>query len=202
MLRLIVLSCIALISGCTAEIQNTSGRAYLAAGAINDPEIASRAAYEPTLSLPARIGIVRLVYGKITTIPTRELGLYTAGLPEGIGSITQLGPLEAQLSDSRGYSRMDQKRIRQLAASRHLDLVLIVSLEPGNNTAEALVIDVRSGYPYASIETSAEGRGIRNFWGGRVRNQGRLKRATFRLAQKLKPELEVMAGRLTNAADN
>ena len=72
MLRFTILATALTISACSPEIQNTSGRAYLAANGIDDPAVAKFAAYEPDLNFPARIGVVRLVYGDITTIPENE----------------------------------------------------------------------------------------------------------------------------------
>lgn len=195
MFRVILIASTLLISACDPTIQQTSGRAYLAAGDINDPDVAKFANYEPNLNFPARVGVVRLVYGDISSIPDKERDLYLEGLPESFGAIVKLGPLDAQMANIRQHS-MDQVAIRQLAASRHLDYVLVLSFDPGKNSAEALFVDVRSGYPYASVEANPAGRGRTSFWGNELGNQGRLNGATYRLAGHLKPELEAMASGL------
>lgn len=192
MFRIATLSSLLLISACTTEVQNTSGRAYLADSQIADRDIAASASYEPNLTLPARIGLIRLVYGRVTTTPADELTMYKESLSGDLGSITQLGSLEAQTA---GFDSGD-KPFRQLAASRHLDHVLIISLNPQSGTAEALFLDVRTGYPYASIELTGDGRSHSNAFGGRIRNQNRLNRATLKLAQTLQPALEEMAEQL------
>lgn len=116
----------------------------------------------------------------------------TDGLPGEMGTLIQLGDLEADMAGIKGYYRRDGSEVRALAASRHLDYVVVLAYEPGDNTVEALFLDVRNGYPYGSIEVVREGRGVRNFWGGPVRKPQRLNRATYRLAKSLKPELDQM----------
>ncbi len=191
MKRLILLLSSLLLAACDTQFQNTSGAAYLAAG---KPEGISSAvaSYEPDLHFPARIGVVRLVYNRITTTPNAERLLFAEMLSRVPGEVVQLGALEARMSGIPDYRTLDQNDIRTLAVSRHLDYVLVLSYDPGQNSAEALFLDVRSGYPYASIETAAQGRGSANFWGGPVRNQYRLGVITLRLARHLAPELEAM----------
>ncbi|OUS39165.1 hypothetical protein A9Q94_00300 [Rhodobacterales bacterium 56_14_T64] len=198
MFRVILIASTLVISACDPAIQHTSGRAYLAAGGIEDPDIAKFASYEPNLKFPARVGVVRLVYGRLSTMPNKERDLYLGDLPEAFGAVVHLGPLEAQMIGQYGYSRVDQKEIRQLAASRHLDYVMVLSFDPGKNSAEALFLDVRNGYPYASVDAKPPGRGKTNFWGNNLGNQSRLNSATYRLARHLKPELEAMVAGLAS----
>lgn len=188
--RLIILISSLLLSACEVEYQTTSGAAYLATGTADDPTISNVAAYEPNLAFPARIGVVRLVYGQITTAPKAERDVFAETISRVPGTIVQLGQLEARMAGA-SY-RTDQYDIRQLAASRHLQYVLLISYNPGQNSAEALFLDVQNGYPYASIEIVVPGRGITNFWGGRPRNQNRINAATLRAARKLAPEIATM----------
>ncbi|NOR61657.1 MAG: hypothetical protein GQ535_04070 [Rhodobacteraceae bacterium] len=188
----IILITTALLTACSVDYQNTSGAAYLAAGEVNDPELRRAAAYEPKLHFPARIGVVKLVYNQITTTPSAERAVFAETLSRAPGEIVLLSALEARMSNNRNHFRFDQDRIRHLAASRHLDYVLIISYDPSQNTAEALFMDVRSGYPYASAETAPQGRGPRSFWGGRLHNQNRINTATLRLARALAPKIEAM----------
>jgi len=193
MLRFTVIATTLVISACSPELQYTSGRAYLAEGGLENSAGTSFANYEPNLKFPARIGVVRLVYGRLSTMPDKERELYLEDMPDSLGAFVHLGPLEAQMADVDGYGSLDQLEIRQLAASRHLDYVMVLSFDPGKNSAEALFLDVRNGYPYASIEAKPPGRGRTNFWGNRLNNQNRLNNATYRLARHLKPELDAMA---------
>jgi len=200
MFRTTVIATALAISACTPEIQTTSGRAYLTAGGIEDSVGLNFANYEPNLKFPARIGVIRLVYGRLSTMPDKERELYLEDMPDSLGTLVHLGPLEAQMANVSQYRGLDQMEIRQLAASRHLDYVMVLSFDPGKNSAEALFLDVRNGYPYASIEANPPGRGRKNFWGNHLNNQGRLNSATYRLAVHLKPELEAMAAGLAEAA--
>ncbi|MEO0502270.1 MAG: hypothetical protein AAFZ14_03010 [Pseudomonadota bacterium] len=190
---LLALSMIAL-SACTPEVQSTSGTAFLAQGAIADPDIAAAAALDPApLNFPARIGLIRFVQGSVSTLPANERDLLISTLPKALGDITQLGTLEVGLFSRTRLHSADGKRIRELAASRHLDYVLVVSLDPHKNTAEALFMDVRTGYPHGSIETTGSGRGITNTFGYRPNNPNKINRATSRLTKALKPQLEALA---------
>ena len=200
MLRFTVIATALSISACSPELQLTSGRAYLAEGGIEDSVGARFANYEPNLKFPARIGVIRLVYGRISNVPDKERELYLEGLPDTLGALVHLGPLEAQMAELDRYGRLGQKEIRQLAASRHLDYVMVLSFDPGKNSAEALFLDVRNGYPYASIEANLPGRGKTNFCGNQLNNQNRLNSSTYRLARHLKPELAEMAAGLAKEA--
>ena len=192
MIRAFILASSLTLSACEVEYQNSSGAAYqLASGETGDPALSSVAAYEPDLHFPAKIGVVRLVYGQISTAPEAERAIFAETISRVPGSVVQLGPLEMRMLDIHRY-RVDQFDIRKLAASRHLDYVLIISYDPGRNSAEALFLDVKSGYPYASIETIASGRGARNFWGGPLRNQNRINAATLRLARHIAPDIETL----------
>ncbi len=189
MKHLILISAL-MLSACSVDYQTTSGAAYLAAGEIDDPYLASAAAYEPNLHFPARIGVVKLVYNQIALSQNAERAIFAEILSRVPGEIVLLSALEARMSNMRNHYRFGQDRIRQLAASRHLDYVLIVSYDPGQNTAEALFLDVRSGYPYASAEIAPDGPGRTNFWGGNLHSQYRINAATLRLARQLAPEIK------------
>ena len=179
------------LTACEVGFQDTSGAAYLAANQFDDPAIANTAAYEPDLHFPAQIGVVKLVYGQISATSDAERAVFAETMSRVPGNIVQLGPLEARMSGVSQY-RVDLDDIRHLAASRHLDYVLIISYLPGKNSAEALFIDVQNGYPYASIENIASGHGRRNFWGGNLRDQNRINAATLRLARNLVSDMNTM----------
>lgn len=191
MFRSILLAAPVLLLGCDVEFQDTSGRSFLASRAIDEPGLVTSASYEPNLRFPARTGMVRLVYGEITAAPQAERDLFAQVFDKRMGEVTLIGPLEAQLSGVRGRI-LDQQKIRKLAATRHLDYLLVVSYDPGSERVETLFLDVRNGYPYASIERAGDGRGKTNFWGGRIRNQKRLNAQTLRLATEMKPNLVEM----------
>jgi len=201
MKHLLILISALTLAACNVDYQTTSGAAYLAAGTIDDPYLAGTAAYEPNLHFPARIGVVKLVYNQITSTPSAERALFADTLSQVPGEVVQLGVLDAQMSERENYYRVDRGKIRQLAVSRHLDYVLIISYDPGQNTAEALFMDVRSGYPYASAEVALDGPGRTNFWGGNLRNQNRINAATLRLARQLAPKIKnMLKGLIARAA--
>lgn len=199
--RSLVLLCLVAVAGCATDFQTTSGAAYLAAGGISDPTIAAAASAEPRLSFPARIGVVRLVYYRVSPIPARERALYDGlvARSSGFGEFVHLGALESRVADRTPFVSVDHD-LRRLAASRHLDYLLVLSLDPERNSAEALMLDVRTGYPYASTQVSPPGRSRTGFFGGRINSPRRLDAATLRLARALTPELETMFAGLAERA--
>ncbi|MGH1416557.1 MAG: hypothetical protein ACRBB0_23915 [Pelagimonas sp.] len=189
-----------LLAACSMDIQGTSGKAYLASDQPGNSPIAA-ANYEPELHFPARIGLVRLVHGAMTLMPERERLLFAGTDMSALGEVVTLGPLEAQLFKT-GRFWATQDNIRALAASRHLDFVLVVQLDPEHNSAEAVFLDVRSGYPYASLESIRPGRGRTNLWGNRMRNQNRINAANYRLVEHIRPKLGEMFQELAKQAAN
>lgn len=197
MRNLFITVALVVTAACGPEIQTTSGKAYLAQKAIDDPEVAAAAAFDPSpLEFPARIGLIRFVHGEVATFPAKERDLLISSFPQAMGTLVQLGALEAGLSSRGRLRNTEAKRIRTLAASRHLDYVLVLSLDPYANTAEALFLNVRTGYPHGSIEAVGFGRGISNAFGNRPSNPNRLNRSTLKLTRALKPQLDDLASRL------
>lgn len=191
MFRISLLASALLISACSPNIQTTSGAAYLAASPIDDPAIVNAAAIEPDLRFPARIGVVQMVQGRIWDVSD---GLLPEVPVASIGEIVPLSPLTFGLTGTH-HSRYRNPQIdnfREIAASRHVDYLLVVALNPARNTAEAVLVDVRTGYPYASASADVPGNGRRNFWGNPSRNQAVLDREGDRLAEALAPDLAEM----------
>ena len=69
-------------------------------GEIEGASVAAAAAHEPRLDFPARIGVVRLVYGRMTPVPAAEQTLFAEALDgaASLGEFVTLGPLEAQMN--------------------------------------------------------------------------------------------------------
>jgi hypothetical protein len=178
-------------TACAPDVMSSSGADYVARAGITDPKIAEAAAHRPNLRFPARVGVVRLVYGQIKTPSAEERALFQQALPSGIGEVTLLGALDAQLAGLHRY-QLDQHEIRRLAARHHLDYALVIALDPGQNSAQAAFLDVATGYPYTSIETKLPGRGKRGFWGGRLHSTARLDAATLAMSQQFAPDLTAM----------
>lgn len=177
------------ISACSPSYMTTSGAEFLSRGPTSDPDIAAAAAYEPDLRLPARIAVVQLVYGRATPIqaPLVEVAQPVLNTPR----FGQMVPLNQLTLPSR-YQQNPVGALRQAAAAQHADYLLVVSLDPTRNTAEALFVDVRSGYPYASVSADVPGTGIRNFWGGPSRSPARIARRANVMARALAPQLAQM----------
>lgn len=189
--RLFLCASLMALAACDPSIQTTSGRAYLAQGAIADPEIAAAAQIEPTpLRFPARVGFLAYENGRIDLLPKEDIDLLTADVPDGFGTIVALGALEARLAGGERYFQARTEDIRRLAASRHLDYVVVMNLDPYTNTGEALFLDVRTGYPHASVEVRAPGRVRSNLFGGRAISQNRRDRSKRDVIRALKPQLE------------
>lgn len=198
--RILLLSAALGLSAC--NIQTTSGAAYLAEGPITSRAVAEAAAIEPDLEFPARIAVAQTVYGRLTEVQDVLVEVATPVLTHPqMGEMIALTPIMWQFADlpRNAYGQRQLENFRALAASRHADYLLIIALDPTRNTAEALFVDVRSGYPYATATADVAGRGATNFWGNRLRNTDRIDREADRLARALAPELVELFQALVDA---
>lgn len=182
------------LTACATSFNDTTGADYLAArdaGQI-DPEIAAAADIGGQLSFPARIAVARLVYGDLTTTPAAEAELWDGLIQQtrGFGQVVPLTRLSAALGP--GPNRINGQELREMAAAQQFDYLLITDLDPGAGTAQSAFIDVRTGFTYATSSAASPSGGQRGFWGGEIRNTGRLDRATYDLAQVLMPDIEEM----------
>lgn len=142
-----VASCLAalLLTACGHDVQTTSGQAYLAqrpdwrtvqpmsapALAPVDQAVRQAASAEPLLRFPARIGLARLQFGRLTPVPSEEADAWidlAAKLGPSFGEFVAINPLVAQLTasaagDQAARSAVDVIRIG--AARQHVDAVLI-----------------------------------------------------------------------------
>lgn len=191
------------LSACQTSYMTTSGSEYLARGDFSDPSIAAAAEYEPNLQLPARIAVVQLIYGQVSQLQAPLLEVAEPILTHpNMGEMVPLTPLTMAISDGRrGDWRERASSLRRHAASRHADYLLVIALDPTRNTAEALFIDVRNGYPYATVSADVPGRGGTNFWGNRMRDPARIERHADRLARALEPQLAEMFRGLVERAE-
>ena len=115
-------------------------------------------------------------------------------------------------------------KIRLGAARQHVDAVLIYSIGstsrqtdsplafadftligsailPTRNleahgVAEALLIDVRNGYPYGTVRAEADLSRLSDTWGARGKQEVLREKASFQVVEKLLPEVEQMLGKL------
>ena len=138
---------IAALLGCSQSVQTTSGERYLrshlgdaATGyvAAGSPEFGARlieaASVEPRLTFPARIGLARVVNGRLTGVPEDEATIWLLlgeTLGPSFGALVPISPLVAQLvaggqQEIGCYDcREVVNEIRLGAARQHIDAVLV-----------------------------------------------------------------------------
>lgn len=210
-----------LVAACAAQVQTTSGRAYLEqyppaplfkADSEIDQRVREAAAIEPLLQFPARIGLARVDHGRLSPVPAEEMAAWTelAQRYQGrLGQFVQVSPFIAELMSQnaevdpalppRTQSLRDVvKTVRVTSARQHLDAVLVYEVYGKSDVesnvlmiadlsiigayifpsreinavghAQALLIDVRNGYPYGTASvtvddtafaTSASARSVR-----------------------------------------
>lgn len=126
-----------LLSGCTNDVQTTSGAAYRAArpefdakaGTDMDRAVARAANVEPLLRFPARIGLARIRNGELSTVPPREADAWIAfsSANSQYGTFVPISPLISELaaSASDGAARTVVDRVRLGAARQQVDAVLL-----------------------------------------------------------------------------
>ncbi len=196
----LILILLPLLAACSTTTQTTSGAAFLAArsGPV-DPAVARAAAGEPDLRLPARIGLARVVNGQLT-LPTEE-ELAGLPLPPGIGAVTIINPLISNTLDTRPRNPI---RLAQLTAARqHQDYVLIYDISQIGRglgkmgQANAVLMDVRSGYIYGTASVRENLGTYNGIWLGWARGYGLSDPAAARLARALAPEVVAMFSELT-----
>jgi hypothetical protein len=145
MYRPIVLSFSLLLMGCAHAVQTTSGAEFVSARDADgirpiDADIAQIAAVEPNLHFPARIGVARIVNGKLS-LPSADEGGMLAELgarQADLGEFVQISPLIAAMVTGRDPSGQTignrqapgqvVQDIRKTAARQHLDYVLIYEM--------------------------------------------------------------------------
>jgi hypothetical protein len=199
--KISALCALSLLCACSYATQTTSGKDWLAANppqSVNmnpgdiDQAVRDAAAVEPTLRFPARIGIARLQYARLTAIPPDEAKAWAdaAGrLGEAYGEFVPISPLVAAMVKPDFDRNADRARVaidnvRLAAARQHLDAVLIYETDATDDTkanplslaewtligalvlptenvraegvAQAILIDVRNGYPYGTVQASVD----------------------------------------------
>lgn len=173
-----------ILSACSTHTQTSSGRAYLDqygpyyqnggfengnTGVGMDDLVREVASVEPILKFPAKIGIARIEYGKLTNIPEEEIEAWLIAR-DNIGSdIGEFIPLNTMIADMvSGNVQMKTKarldvisKIRLGAARQHLDAVLIYEVyskaEAKSNILSVANITLIGGYLLPSKGIEAEG---------------------------------------------
>ncbi len=191
-----------------------------------DPEIRDIALVEPDLTFPARIGLARVVNGALSVAPPEEAEMFAdfAARHAGLGTFVPVSPLvEGMVNTDRRGPVVD--RLRRTAARQHLDYVLVYELGARSRgtrdtpfaladvtliggailptrinrvtgIGNAIFLDVRNGYPYATASATEDLSGLaRSFGTGRAQRDLR-ERATGRVAAKLLPQVDEMLTQL------
>jgi hypothetical protein len=182
-------SCLLLtLAACSPSFQTTTGDSYLARAEVPiDPAVAEIAAVEGHLQFPARIGVVRMVSGRVQAFTAAE-GADLDTLfrrATGFGTFQPLSPLVTRMVAAGSEGPVDG--VRRGAARQHLDYLIVFNLDPDRNAGEVVFLDVRNGYPYATAQTALPGDGT-----GPWASQARQDRVAARLTTALVPELEQM----------
>lgn len=256
MRHLIIAICLAaLASACSHNVQTSSGEQYLkrypdslSAGAhegsgasVTDSAVRRASAVEPTLALPARFGLARIVNGNLTNIPQEEAALWMefAQKHPSYGEFVPISPIIASFAESAVVNHGRRSReyrktvgdivstIRLGAARQHVDAVLIyeisassdygrtifaftdftiigMSLFPNRNVeahgvANALLLDVRNGYPYGSATAEADLSSLSTTLGVDETRDELQAKASLEVVTNLVPEVETMVGQLALA---
>lgn len=202
----------------TSSGEAYNARPVLHADALT-PEVRRTAAVEPMLELPARIGLARVAGGRLTAVPEAEALLWR-GLAERhpeAGRFVPLSPLVAAMAAEGGAEGV-LREIRLGAARQHLDAVLVYELgvRSGRSrtplavadltvigaavlptrsleaqaVAEALLIDVRNGYPYLTASAAADLGGLSDTFGAGGREERLRRKAALAATRRLIPELD------------
>ncbi len=195
-MRALLALALTLFAACSTTTQTTSGAAFLSArsGTV-DPDVARAAAIEPNLQFPARIGIARIINNRLTLPPAAELAVLPD--PAGLGSFTVINPL---ITDTlHPPVQHNPLRAAQLTAARqHQDYVLIYALSQTgaglgkSGQANAVLMDVRTGYIYGSAAVSQGLASYGSRWLGWGQGYGLTDQSAERLARTLAPEVVKM----------
>ncbi|SFI94750.1 hypothetical protein [Jannaschia pohangensis] len=133
---LLALLAAAMLAACAPTVQTTSGASYLARGPIADPAIRAAADIEPDLRFPARIGLARVVNGRLSLAPPEE-AQQIAALAERyspLGEWVALSPLVDGMTNGDGRDVPVIDRLRRTAARQHLDYILVYELGARSST--------------------------------------------------------------------
>lgn len=211
------------LSACTPSYQTSSGAAYVAKQPARiDADIARIARIEPDLQFPAKIGVARVINGRLTAIPGAEAALFGdfgAQNPH-LGRIEALSPLVHQMVQGEATTKGTLHAIRMAAARQHMDYIIVYEIGARSRTANtpfaladvtliggallptrsikvagvgsAAFVDVRNGYPYSNVTTTTDLSGL-----GRSFNSGRAAarlrdKAIQRTAEALMPQVQEM----------
>ncbi|NSX53709.1 hypothetical protein [Parasulfitobacter algicola] len=143
-----------------------------------DKSIARSAKVEPNLKFPARIGVARIINGRLRIAPAKEAALMQdfAKRNQQYGTFAPVSQLIAETVINNKGDVLSVIELRHVAARQHFDYLLVYKIDvhdvnasrwerkrtPRNTiVAQAALIDVRNGYAYAAIQESLNDRKVR-----------------------------------------
>ncbi|KIT14627.1 hypothetical protein [Jannaschia aquimarina] len=158
------------LAACSPSIQTTSGADYFARAAVTDPAIRAAADIEPDLRFPARIGIARVVNGRLSAIPEGEAA-QLAALSEAHADLGEWVPLSLLVEEMMTGGRQEgsiAQHLRVVAARQHLDYLLIYELgarsgRTGDTTFALADVTLLGGMLLPTRTTRATGIGTAAF---------------------------------------
>lgn len=138
--------------------------------------------------LPARFAVLRMVYGSPQQAGAKEAEIWQ-DLAEKYQAIGHFSPL---VQASNQLRRTETDSLIETARKQRYNYLFVVSMHPGEGTADITLYHVGSGGLMATA-TAADPNGGRNgFWGGYINNPKRLERRTLSIARATVPQMEAM----------
>ncbi|WP_208347984.1 hypothetical protein [Pseudaestuariivita rosea] len=217
MRRLIATMILTLALTACSQVQTTSGRDFVERKNPDgtqmqiDDHIAKIANVESNLHFPARIGVARIINGRLEIAPPAERKLMEefAKRNKTYGSFGTVSALVAETVTGNRNNNFALSQIRVIAARQHFDYVLIYKIDgkfgatnrwdrnrvPANTImTQVALIDVRNGYPYAATEAALSANKVR--WGGGGHRASFKDRATYHAAEYMMPQVQEMFAQL------
>lgn len=187
-----------------------------------DADIALIATVEPHLRFPARIGVAQVSGGRLLLADQTTEDQFSALFLRhaAMGTFVPISPMIASMVNDTDASHDVVQDIRRAAARQHLDYVLIVEVAADSTEADtalavadvtlvlgavlptrvikvqgvgqALFVDVRNGYPYATAQISQDLQGLARSFGTYRRQQALEAKALTKTRAALVPEIDAM----------
>ena len=152
------------------------------------PPVAVTSVTPEHFEFPARFAFARVVYGLSQSAGPEEMEIWTdlADRMEGFGSFAPL------VAGETGLRHQYRSNLIETAREQRYRYLILVRMDPSSGSADVSLLHTGSGGVMATVQASASTGGQRGFWGGRIRNPGRLDRATLKIAKATAPKVEDM----------
>ncbi|MEO9514458.1 MAG: hypothetical protein ABJH45_26720 [Paracoccaceae bacterium] len=174
-MKQVIFACItALLSACTPHFVGDA------------PPIHTVSKAPDHFELHARFAYARIVYGKVEPAGPEEAALWT----DVTGRAAQLGNFAPLITDQASASWNDKRTLVDKARDQRFNYLLVVRIHPSNGSADVNLYHTGSGEVMATAQTPTPVAGKNGFWGGRIKNPGKLERRTLKIAQATAPTVE------------